>query len=262
MSLIKTTDPIYFGGVDLNSISGWRTTDTDTYRYPKRDTTEFPIAYSNQQAITSAFYTERMLSISGVITSTGREALDDSISELRRILEPINQTLQLPVSGNQRIFNEVTVTNITISDVKGGYAAIDIELATTDPFNYSLTSVELLNIINLTSGNKSYPVTLEGRGDQAPIFTLTLDTVTNGTNKTITISNPATGKSISIEGVWAANDVLIINCKTKTVTVNAVDVDFDGSFPVWAKGLGTINYSDDFTQRQIDINVVYTKRYL
>ena len=154
MSVIST-NPILFGGINILSVNGWLTTATDTFRYSKRDVTNLSLAHSNNSVTSSAFYKNKLVNVRGVIRVTGREQLDDSITQLRKILEPINQTLQLPVSGVQRRFVRTTVSNIVIANVNGGYAEIDIEIVASEPYNYSITTTELINIINLTSGNKS-----------------------------------------------------------------------------------------------------------
>lgn len=261
MSIMTMRDPVYFGGVDLNLIEGWQTTGTDPYRDAKRDVQSGVIAYTDLTKTTSMFYGGKPINVSGVITRTAREYLDQSISELKRILHPINQALRLYVAGELRQYNEVTVSNIAISDVAGGYAKVDIEFQTSDPYNYELITTEVLNVVNLTSGNKSYPVTFEGTAKQLPKFTITLDSADPLTNATITITNPITGESIAVEREWTVADVLIIDCKEKTCKVNDIAVDFTGNFLYWSKGAGFINYTDDFTERQVDINVIYTKRY-
>lgn len=260
--IVTIAEPIYFGGVNILSVPGWMTTGLDTFRYPKRDVSDFPLAHSNKSVTTSAFYKGKPVNVRGVIRLSGREALDDALSTLRKILEPINQTLQLPISGNQRRYLRTTVNNIAISNVNGGYAEVDIEFTTSDPYNYGIITTEVLNVINLTSGNKSYPVTFEGTANQAPVITYTLDSFTNGSNRTVTFSDPQ-GNSISVQRTWVANEVLVIDCANRTVQVDGTDVDFTGNFPEWLPGLPDfINYTDDFTARQVDINVTYTKRYL
>lgn len=263
MNVVMTQEPVYFGGVSLNIINGWMTTGVDTFRYPNRDVKNYPLAYTNKSVTTSGFYKGRPINVRGVLMLTSRNELDTAIGELRALLEPINQTLQVPISGIQRKFNLVTVANIGFTNVAGGYIAVDIEFTTTDPFTYALQSTEVLNVLNLTSGNKSYPVTFEGTARQVPIFTYQIDSLTNGTNKTVTLINPISpSKQIAVQKTWVAGEVLIVDCLNQTVQISGIDTEFTGNFPDWARGSGFINYTDDFTARQVDINVTYTKRYL
>lgn len=261
MNTIMVQEPVYFGAISLNTINGWMTTGVDTFRYPNRDVKNFPLAYTNNSLTTSAFYTGRPIHVRGVLMLTSRNELDDAIGELRVLLEPINQTLQIPVSGRQRQFYKVTVANISFADVKGGYISVDIEFTTTDPNSYETITTEALNIIALTSGNKSYPVTFAGTGRQVPTFTYTLVSATNLTNRTVTFINPLTNKSIAVQRTWVAGDILIINGLAQTLQVNGVDTTYSGNFLDWARGAQFINYTDDFTARQVNINATYIKRY-
>lgn len=254
------SDPVYFNGVDLNSITGWRTTGTDPHRFPQREVTNYSLANSNKSVTTSAFYTGKTINVSGIIAVNGRELLDSSIAELRRILQAENAVLQLPVFGEQRKYFKVTTKNIALKNMGGGYVEIDIEFTSSEIYNYSITSTELLNIVNLTSGIKSYQVTVLGSGPQVPVITYTVDSFTTGTNRTVTFSNPTSGYSISIQRTWTAGEILIIDNRERTVQIAGEDVDFTGNYLEWTQGAGFINYSDDFTARQVDINVTYYKR--
>lgn len=255
------TEPVVFNGTNLLSITGVFITGYDTFRYPNRKVNAFELARTNNSTVTSSFYSGRNINIRGVIKGLDRGGLDNAISELRRITEPQNKQLKLPINDEVRIFQEATVINIAFSDVAGGYISFDIEIVLNDPYNYDSQTTELLNVLNLTSGNKSYPVYFEGSAQQLPIITLTLDSASVTSNRTVTFSNPTTGDSISIQTNWDADDVLVINCMEKTVEINGVAQAFSGNFPYWERGDGFVNYTDDFGSRQVDINITYTKRY-
>lgn len=258
----RLNDPIFYGGINLLTVPGITITGIDTFRYPKRKVTTYSLANTNRSVTTSAFYDSRPINIRAIIARNTRTALDGSISRLRQILEPINQVLQLPFEGVPRQFVKTTVENIVLKDIAGGYIAVDIEIVSNDPYVYALTSTQLLSVANLTSGNKSYPIVVDGTADQAPVITYTVDSFTNGSNRTVTFINPLTDTSISVQRTWTAAEVLTIDCLNRTVRIAGVDTDFTGNFPEWASGNSFINYTDDFTARQVDIIVMYTKRYL
>jgi hypothetical protein len=260
--MIFMNEPILFNGNDIVQVPGWRTTSTDTYRYPTRNLTSYALAYDNKAVTTSGFYTSKPLNIAGVLTTGSRELLDDSITELRRILEPINKTLRLPISDGQREYRNVSVSNMAISNVAGGYAEINIEFQTTDFYSYDLVETTVLDVVNLTSGNKSYPVVFDASAPQAPIIEYTVDSATSAINREVTFLNPSTGVSITVQRTWTANEVLVIDCENKTVEVDGDAVVFTGNFPEWHRGNQFINYTDAFVERQVDILVRYTKRYL
>lgn len=255
-------DPVTFGGNNLLNIPGLRLTGMDTFRFPSRDVKNYPLAYTSRSKTTSAFHYERSVNVRGVFSLHSRDDLDTSIGLLRMILDPINQTLRLPISGELRDFYEVTVKNIAIEDVAGGHARIDIEFGCADPHSHAITDTTLLSVSNLTSGNKSYPVTLDGTAKQLPVITYHIDSLTTGSNRTVTFLEPLSGMSLAVQRTWTANETLIIDCAEQSVTVDGEEVDFNGNFPEWSVGPEFINYTDDFTARQVDITVVYKKRYL
>lgn len=262
MATMKNTEPIYFDSVDLNSITGWLTTSTVSYRHPQRVVSRFGLVNNDNAIVDSAYYNGSTVTIEGIITADGRENLDSSISELKELLEPINVDLELMISGERRKYIETTMTNIVISDVNGGYAKISIEFATKENVSRSISATSLYSVANLTSGDVSYPVIFAGTAKQLPVITITFDSGTPTANRTITVENPATGKTISVQTGWTATDVLIIDCDNKTVTQNGIETVYQGNFLEWASGAGHINFSDDFTTRQIDIAISYTKRWL
>jgi len=261
MSIIKLSDPIKFNGVDITSVNGWTTTVTNPNRFAN-DVQNYGLSYSDSTTTTSAFLTRKNVNINGVIAVSGRELLETSISDLKRIVKGVNKDLIIAVSGEQRLYRQATIANISIMKIAGGYAEIELEFTVGDPYNYSQTNTEVLNRVNATSGNQSYPVIFAGTANQLPVFTYTVDALNPTLSQVdVTISNPTTGDYITISRAWAVADVAIIDTLNSTVTVNDEAFDFTGRFPAWEQGAGFINYTDQFTSRQFDLNVVYAKRY-
>lgn len=255
-------DVLLFNGVNILSVPGSMVTGIDTLRYPKRNVTNNRLANVDNSVTTSAFYDGKPVNIRLVITRSTRDDLDAAVSELRRILEPINAVLQIPIQGTPRKYNKCTVSNIAFKDVGGGYAAVDIEFLSSDPFYYDTTPSTMLSVANLTSGNKSYPVVVYGTARQLPVITFTINSLTTGSNRTVAFTNPISGATISIQRTWAALEVLIIDCLNRTVQISGVDVDFTGNFLEWDIGNGFLNYTDNFTARSVNISSIYYRRYL
>lgn len=92
--------------------------------------------------------------------------------------------------------------------------------------------------------------------------TITFSAITGGTNQAVTFGNNGTGQQISVTRTWAATDVLVVDSITRTVTVNGTAVDYSGAFPEFQTGTQAFAYSDGFTTRTFNINVVYYPEYL
>lgn len=264
MAVLTMTDPIYFAGVNLLTVSGLTITGYDPFRTPEIRVDTSPVSTEDFSSTGSMFLSGRPFNIRGIIARPSRELLDESIHDLNKILYQTRQTMQMPVRGAQMQLKNVTLTNIAYQNVAGGYIEFDAEFLADDPAIYAVSETALLAVSNLTSGDKSYPITIEGTTKQYPRFVLTLDSFTGTGQKSITINNPATDQSIIVARTWTAADILTIDCLPgqQYVKVNGVDVDFSGNFPYWNSGLGYINYTDTFTARQIDITMHYYKRYM
>ena len=262
MSNTTTTNVISFNGTDLNTIQGWITTKTTTYRYPERSVFTNDLLNTDDSITSNAYFKGGRIIVEGVIRGSGRELLDERISQLKKILKPINKDLILPVSGIQRKYIEATVNNIAISDVQGGYCAVSIEFVTAEPYNRATVATTVLDVANVGSGNVSYPVTFDGSGDQLPVIQFTLDSSSPTANRTVTFTNPDDGTYLAVQRDWTATDVLTIDCDNKTVEVNGTAVDFEGKFLMYDDGAGYLNYTDDFDTRQVDILITHTKRYI
>lgn len=79
----------------------------------------------------------------------------------------------------------------------------------------------------------------------------------------VSFSNATNGQGILITGqAFAADDVLVIDCDNKIVTLNGTEIDFIGAFPEFPPGEQSFSYADGFTTRNFDIDVDYYPLYL
>lgn len=117
---------------------------------------------------------------------------------------------------------------------------------------------------SITTTPASVEVNLEGSAPvQEPVVTITFNSVSGGTNKTVTVSNDRNGQQVSITRTWATSEVLKLYTGSKIATVDDVEVDYTGVIPDFEVGVGDVTYSDDFdTSRNIDIDTPYFKGYL
>lgn len=258
----QNNSPILFNGVDILTVEGLQRTSISPHRFQNRNVTNTALANYDGSSTSSAWYSNRILNIGVIIAVSGRELMDASIAHLRKILQPLNMTVIIPIEDEVRELKEVTLSNFTVGNIKGGYCEIDIELTCADPFSYDLLTTELLNALNLTSGDRTYPIILEGTANLLPIITITIDNLTLAGSGTITLSNANTGQTISLSEEFTAGMVVVVDCLNKTVEIDNVPHDFDGNFLAFSSSDTYFRYRDDFTARQVDVNITYTKRYL
>ncbi len=132
----------------------------------------------------------------------------------------------------------------------------------SDPIGRDNTATALVLTNPKTTNPADESITFGGSYLAEPYLSVVLNSGTGLTAKTMTITNTATGASISVTRTWVATDELIIDVANKQVYVNSVLVDYNGIFPTWEPGVGLLRYSDNFTTRSVTITGSYTKRYL
>lgn len=253
-------ETVTFDGNDLASVSGLSIIGTDPHRPSVRDLNSAPLARIDRSIVTSAFYTSRKIHVLASLQASSKANLQSALRTLESLLQTKEGLLVFSIAGVSTQFT-ATKNNIMLSNEAGGFAELDIEFYCSDPMGYAVSSTTLYNYAALVGGSYSFAVTWSGNVTQQPVITITLNNVTGGTAKTITVSNPTTGVQLNILRTWANSDILIINSKTKTVTVNGVDISFTGGVPEWSVKQ-PINYADDFTTRNIAVNLVYQIRNL
>lgn len=175
----------------------------------------------------------------------------------------IEGNLDIGHGGSTRRY--VATANMVDVDRPGGlaYANFALEFLCTIPFGLDTSTTTALNATSRTLNNYTDSYTFLGNAPiQQPIFTYTLNSVTGGTAASVILGNADTGQQMTIIRNWTAADVLVVNVRTKTVTINGVEIIGDGAFPDFKPGARDIEYSDTFTTRNFNINVIYTKMYL
>ncbi len=118
-------------------------------------------------------------------------------------------------------------------------AAMEIEFEGPDPFAYSLTANS--NTWTAPATNGTQTITTNGNAPCAPVFAFT---VGGSGAQTIawTLTNGATGESMTLSGSATGGDVITVDCLNRTVTIAGVDNMnlFDGVFPSLAVGANTL----------------------
>lgn len=252
---------VTFGGTSLATVSGLRIVATNPYQPPERSLNRNQLARTDKGVIASAFYTARKITVTCVIGCNSRELLDASMDALNKILQGEEKALVLSQASGTRQYT-ATFANMMISDVRGGLARLDILFECSDAMGYDPASTTLAWSA-FTGNTSTLNFVLDGTAEwQLPVITITFNSLTGGSNKAVTLSNPATGQTMVITRTWSNGDVLVINAKEGTVQVNGVDADFTGGFLKFALPSGSLTYSDNLTTRNVTVNIAYQKRYI
>lgn len=253
-------ETVTFDGNDIAEVPGLDVIGTDPHRPAPRELNINPIARADKSSVSSGFYKNRKIHVQCTIGRDNKADLQSSLRHLEALLQGREKPLVLPIAGTNTEFT-ATKDNIMVGVLTGGFAEIDIEFFCSNPTGYNESSTSLYSYASLTGSDYSFAITWDGNVKQQPVVTIGITSISGGTGGTITISNPTTGETLTIQRDWTAGEELIVNSKTGDVTVDGDDVEYTGNIPEW-EGTEPVVYSDDFTTRDISVDIDYQVRNL
>lgn len=252
---------VLFNGSDIeDSVPNAKITAVDM-RPATRKLTSAQLARRDKTVVSSAFFTDRKPVVTLDIGGNNRASFETSMNVLNRLLQGREKALILPWA-NGSVQLTATYDNMAITDQAGGFGTVSIEFMCSDPFGIDTTVTQLYNYPHLVGSLYDFKCTFDGSTEtQQPVTTVTINSITGGTGKAISIENIDTGEVCTITRNWVPTDVLVVDSRNKTVQVNGVDVDYTGGIPEWVTGTSNVTYVDNFTARDIALSITYQKRY-
>jgi len=230
---------------------------------PEKQAAIFSVANADRSNIPNINYTSKKISISGALKHTSQSALDTLIDTFKGYFNPKDANLDIVYGSSTRRYI-ATANALSIDrDNRSLTAKFKVEFICTNPFGIETTVTSIINQINYTAATLTVTPTILGSAPtQMPKFTITIDAKT-GSGDFISISNNNNNQQISLIGlVLLVNDVIVIDCENRTVTVNGNPVNYFGTFLELELGANSITYSDGYATRTVDIVAGYNKRYL
>lgn len=252
------SEVVTFNNLSLALVPGLSILGTNPHRPAPVKLTSSQLVTSNKSVVSSQFYGTRKINILCSVEAGTKTLLQQRLQTLESILQGREKVLNITWAGVATDFT-ATKSNLSVTYDGGGFAEVDIEFTCSDPMGYATSSTTLYNYAHLVGGAYSFAVTWLGNVTQRPVITITINSVTGGSNQTISISNTATGQTLTVTSSYAANDVLIIDTKNKTVTINGVTSLATGNYPEWT-ATQPIVYADGFTTRNIAFTAAYQVR--
>lgn len=254
---------VLFNSVDLTTLPGFEIFKIDHHKRPVRVSNWQKLARSDGKKLVNSEYSERVITISGVLRGTSRANYEANRDNLFLYLEPQEATLRIPQSGGNRDYT-ATVDDIDYSDEpQGGLAPIVLKFVCSNPpYGRDTSTTTSVNTRFTGSSKANTFVAVGGSKPALPVLTVTLNSGSGLTSKYIQLTNSTTGKLIKVTRTWVAGDVLVIDCENKTVKVNGAAVDYTGVFPSWNPTDTQLQYDDTLTTRDVTLTMVYKRRWL
>lgn len=251
---------IKFGSFDMQS-GGCTVTDTDVDSSPPNSIQADQLPEADGAIVVKQQYTSKTFTVNGILQASSLAALKTLRDSFKLAMSVKNQAFDVNEDGTIRRYL-CNAQNVILARTSTTTAGFSVQMQSPDGMGWDIDSTSLLSAQAVTLSTQLIPVTIDGTYQAEPYISLILGSVTVGTGDTITISNGVTLRSISVTRSWAAGDKLEIDSLKKTVFVNNSPVEFNGQFPRWDIGTGSIGYLDNFTSRNGTLAVTYTRRWL
>lgn len=239
----------------------WVTT-TDVYSSPESVIQADTLTQADGALVVQQRYRSKNYSIEGVIRRATTAQLEQAIDEFKVAMGVRNQAFDIDYAGGVRRYLSYANTVTVSRNTHGTSARFVVSFLCPDGVGWDVDSSALLEPTGIPGSGATLPIQVGGTYKAQPTITLTINTISGGAEKVVTISNGSTLRGISVERDWAAGDVLEIDSLKMTVFVNNVATDFSGQFPQWEAGPSSISYLDGFTSRDVTLTAAYTRRWL
>lgn len=269
---------VSFNGTSFQAVSGGQITN--------HNFDEMPAIRSSQNAISSAHRSITAGRFFVTKHSTLKIAVHGEFHELQAILGRFRQLIQyknkdlvlvrgVPIndSGDYDLSQTTTITfrnsNVIAADLgeseTKGFEIV-IEFLIDDPIGIGSNSQTLFSVTGRTSSSYSFDYsTIDIQGtflEQYPLYEITVNSITNGGNPTLSIENGL--NKLTISQSLTAGDVILIDTDPENMGVKINDeiVDFSGGIPFLADPQSAVYITDTFSARNLDIEAVIQPRYI
>lgn len=254
------TKAITYDTINLQD-NGITTTAIDIYSSAPIVNQLEAVAFDDGGVLVRKRLDSKTINVSGYLRESTNSDLDDTIDFFHASLNKKSKFLDVDYGSSTRRY-VATPENVIVTRPRGlNYATFDIQFIVPSGVGQDVDTTELLND-NTTTSNVDFGFTVDGSYKAEPLIEVTINSVTDGTGGTVTLTNTATLESVAIDADYTAGDLLEVDTENKEIRINGGVVDYTGRIPFWTPGGGFINYTDTFSARDTDIVMTYTKRYI
>lgn len=253
---LQTFDRSTKVGINTNSIQ-----HTDL---PESVAQLYNIANASDSVVPDLEYVYKAIKIDGTIHGSSQADLDSRIDAFKGYFASRNKNLDITYGSSTRRYEIMKPNSVSVTrQDKAYYAEFSVELI-SKAFGYDTSTTDLWTAKSgFTSATFTETPTIAGNAPyQLPVFTITINSLT-GEGDYVQISNDNNNQEILVYGQGlAADDVIVIDCAQRIVTLNGTEINYYGTFLELEPGASSITYTDGFTTRDVDVEGVYTKRWL
>lgn len=206
---------------------------------PTRDFRTSPIPRNDGEFIINDFWRRKFIKIKGIIKTDSASLLEAKIDEFKKRLAPREKNLDIKVNGVVRRYVATLTNGNQLFDRDSyhiSYIPFDAEFTVLNPFgedvDYTSTSTE--DAIDLSPTHEfDNGGTIKAR----PIITFNFSAAVNLTK--ISITNNTRNETIELNANISAPAYVRFDSEQRTVSIDGVEQDYDGSFPELNTGTNT-----------------------
>ena len=254
---------VSFDGFDLQNDT-YKTIELDPMGSPDKSITMLPLAREDGSILVHENYNAKTITLTGSIKSDSKESLELAIDALKKHLRRRSGNLQYDWGGGVRI-HKCVATKFGVDKSQGyiSYTPIAISFQSESPFATDGITDTIIASQIITTASKSFTFNVNGTMDSAPVITLQINAINpDNVLREIVLSNASLSKFLTIESIFEAGDIVVIDCVNYTIFKNGEYLFGKGQFPQYDVGSGSLQYSDNATTRNITINATMERKFL
>lgn len=241
---------VTFAGNNINEAPGVDIYNHDFNALPKREIKINKIARQDRSIITSSEYSSKEIPVYAEVCNGSRADTEVALTYLKSLIQGQNQILSVP-QGSDTVSYTATLNEF---DIKwdGTTALVTMVFLASDPVG-EVATLSTVFSSTFTQSSILIPGVVGGSFTIEPTINVVISSLTGGTGASVSIRNAATQQGITITQDFTAGDTLIIDSKNQITTLNGLEIDFEGRYPIFFPGTQTLEYSDTFTTRSVTL---------
>ncbi|MBS4040362.1 MAG: phage tail family protein [Flavobacteriales bacterium] len=217
----------------------------------------FALANANANTVNRVNHNSKTIVIRGKIIGTSITDLDNFLDDFRAYFNNEERYLDIGYGSGTRRY----IASAQEPDIGRPNGLKHCSFSVTficQPFGRDILPTTLISATGRTASTYNDEITIGGSAKfQLPILTISYSSIADGTNKTVTFGNNATGQQLQVTADFASGDVLAFNVVERKILLNGAEQNFSGAFPEFERGAQTAYYGDDFTARTMDYDLIH-----
>lgn len=266
---------VSFRGVQLNNDEFSKVTLHDFDQMPQADQNIAQITAAHRSTITSKWYTQKIATVD-LFTKDCTVELQAKMARIRQVLQGKTGDVVLdrgvPIRDGSAYeydqWTSMTYMGATLEsvefDLQGKTMAASLTFILLNPIGLGGTDQTLFSGTGITSDNTYIDLTttdIQGTFEiQYPVYSILVNDITLGDNPSLTITNQY--NTLVYSGELEIGDVLELDTYTASLKRNGNLVDYSGSIPSLPLAGQAFNITDTYTDRDFDITMINTPRYI